>query len=118
MTAERAAGGRAAGKNETLHVGTDWVEVEILTDPFVILTRRGYAAAVEVEHLSKGGLYTVFVGAVSLAEKLEPIRVARGSLEGTQIRLKKESTDKFAQFVVEEVQGLQIGMGKGGDPNE
>jgi hypothetical protein len=94
-----------------LRIGTEWIEVEILTDPFVVLTRRGYAPAVEVEHLKEGVVYTLFVGAASLAEKLEPIRMARGSLEGAQVRVKKESNDRFAQYLVDDVKDQQAKEG-------
>jgi hypothetical protein len=71
---------------------------------------------VEVEALSEGKLYTFFVGAASLAEKLEPVRAARGSLEGTQVRLRKQSTERFAQYEVEEVGVPLAGTSEGGRP--
>lgn len=92
-----------ADRYPTLKVGTEWVEIEIRTDPFVVLTRFGYAPVLEVELLSEGKIYTWFVKAASIASKLEPIRMAHGSLEGVQVRVKRESAEQTAPYLVDDV---------------
>ena len=90
-------------RKPTLKVGTDWVEVEIRTDPFVVATRFGYAPVVEVEALREGKVYVWFVKAGSIAEKLEPIRIAHGSLEGVQVRIRRETAEQTARYLIEDV---------------
>jgi hypothetical protein len=82
-----------------LKVGTDWVEVTILTEPYVLATRRGYTAVMDV---MRGKLaHRLFVSAASLSVPLEEIRTSRGALAGARIRLRKRAADAFAPYDVE-----------------
>jgi hypothetical protein len=87
----------------TLQVGTGWVALEARTDPYVRFTWRGYAPAIDVEVLEEGHVKRLFVAAKSLAERLEEIRSIRGTLEGAQFRIRRETTDKFAAYLFEEL---------------
>jgi hypothetical protein len=90
-------------RSPTLKVGTEWMEIEIRSDPFVVPTRFGYAPVVEVELLREGKVYTWFIKAASIAEKLEPVRMAHGSLEGVQVRVCRETAEQTAKYLIEDV---------------
>ena len=86
-----------------LRVGTDWTYIEVLSDPFVIYKRLGYAPVIVVEELESELKYILFVSAVSLARCLEPIRERRGTLVGLNIRVRKKGEDRFSPYEVEEL---------------
>ncbi len=65
-----------------LKIGTEWAEVQILTDPFVVFRKDRYQPVVLVEELETELKYLLFVSAKSLDERLEPLRVRRGALVG------------------------------------
>jgi len=84
-----------------MRIGTGWQELEILSDPFVIFTRRGYAPVIEVKVLRSGLPQVLFVSAVSLSEQLEKIKEERGSLVGARVRIRKQDASQFAPYEVE-----------------
>lgn len=86
-----------------LRIGTDWSEIEILTDPFVVYRRDRYLPAILVEQLDSDDRYLVFVAATSLGKCLESIREERGALVGLRIRMRKKGDDQFAKYEVEEL---------------
>ena len=83
-----------------LKVGTDWADAEILTEPYVVMTMRGYAPVVDVK--SGTDKLLLYISAKSLSLALEPLVQANGGkFTGLKLRLKKESDDKMAGYVVE-----------------
>jgi hypothetical protein len=96
----------AMGKTDTgvlpsLHVGTAWTEVELISDVTVRLTFQGYAPVVAVRVTATGLAYWLFISAKSLAESIEPLRQTNGGFCGLRLRLRKESTEKYARYEVE-----------------
>jgi hypothetical protein len=86
-----------------LRVGTADTEIEILSDPYVVYTFRGYAPVVDVRVVRSGMPFVMFVSARSLASELEEMREAKGSLVGLRCRIRKESSDQFARYILSEV---------------
>ncbi len=86
-----------------LHVGPEWAEIQVLSDPFVIYRNNRYLPVILVEELSTEVRRLLFVAAVSLAQCLEPIRARRGALVGVNIRIRKKGEDKFSPYEVEEL---------------
>jgi hypothetical protein len=86
-----------------LRVGTEWVDVQVLSDPFVIYGRYGYTPVILVEALSTESRHLLFVSANSLAECLEPMRLRRGALVGLNMRVRKKGEDKYSRYEVEEL---------------
>lgn len=84
-----------------LRVGTEWAEVVLASDPIVVFTRRGYAPAVEVDR--NGMPHLLFVSAISIAETLERLRNANGSLVGVKVRLRRQGPEQFSPYEVEEI---------------
>lgn len=85
---------------QTLKVGTDPVDADVVSEPHVVMTFRGYSPVVDVQ--SGGTPYVLHISAKSLSMALEPLVKANdGKFSGLKLRLKKESADKMAPYVVE-----------------
>ncbi len=86
-----------------LKVGTEWAEIQILADPFVVYRNDKYLPVVLVEETSTERKCLLFVTAMSLAKCLEPFRAKRGALVGINVRIRKKSEDKFSPYEIEEL---------------
>ena len=82
--------------------GTTFTSLEVTSEPYLVLTFRGYTGAVEVLELATGSHYELLIGGIkSLAECLEPLRASNnGAFKGLKFRIKKESEDRFSPYVV------------------
>jgi hypothetical protein len=86
----------------TLKVGKEWVEAEIVSEPYVVMTFRGYAPVVSVK--SGGQEYQLYISSRSISQALEPLVKANdGKFAGLKLRVRKESDDKMAPYVVEKL---------------
>ena len=86
--------------NPTLKVGVEPVEADIVSEPYVVMTFRGYAPVVDVQ--SGGATHALYISARSLSNALEPlVKANAGKFSGLKLRLKKESEDKMAAYIVE-----------------
>jgi hypothetical protein len=87
-------------RKPTLKVGTEWVQVEIVSEPHVVNTMRGFAPVVDVK--TSGGEFILYISSKSMSDGLEPLmKAADGKFTGLKIRVKKESEDKMAKYIVE-----------------
>ena len=85
-----------------LDVRTGWIDVTITSEPFVVMTFKGYAPAVNVRVVRTGLDYLLYISAKSLAEGLEPMRKANeGHFKGLQFGIRKAAEDKFAKYEVQ-----------------
>jgi len=85
---------------ETLKVTPEWVEVEIVSEPYVLMTFRGYEPVVEVK--VGGESKRLFIGPKSLGQAIDPaVKKQGGRFTGLRFRAKKESADRMAPYVVE-----------------
>jgi hypothetical protein len=74
--------------------------VEIVSEPYVVMTIRGFAPVVDVK--TPGGEFILYVSSKSMSDGLVPLLEAHdGKFNGLKIRVKKESEDKMARYVVE-----------------
>ena len=82
--------------------GTTFTTLEVTSEPYLVLTFRGYTGAVEVLELATGSRYELLIGGIkSLAESIEPLRASNnGTFKGLRFRIKKESEDSFSTYVV------------------
>lgn len=84
-----------------LIVGTGLIQVVIVTEPFVLRTFKGYAPAVNVRHERQRTLHTLYIGAKSIADQLEPMREGnKGRFVGLEFAIRKESDDQYAKYVI------------------
>lgn len=86
-----------------LRVGTEWAEIQILTDPFVIYKRYKYLPVVLVEEIRTELKRLLYISAMSLSQYLESIREKRGTLVGVNVRLRKTGEEQFSPYEVEEL---------------
>ncbi len=86
-----------------LRISTNWSEIQILTDPFVIKSALGYGPVILVEELSTERKYIMYVSAKSLSNCLEPLRERRGALVGLNIRVRKTGDERISPYEAEEL---------------
>ncbi len=88
----------------TLKAGTGWIEVEVVAEADVVLTFKGYAPVLSVKVTKSGLVKHLYIGAKSLATRLEEMRRKnKNKFVGLKFRFKKESEESMSQYVVEEV---------------
>lgn len=84
-----------------LRVGTRWSYIDVLSDPIVVYTARGYAPVIAVD---RGGIeHILYISARSMSVALNKLYQEYGTLVGLSLRLRKESAEKFAGYEVEVV---------------
>ena len=89
-------------KRPNLKVKTEWISVEILTEPYVVMTFRGYAPVVDVKIPGEADPLSLFISSKSISHGLESIvQENGGKFAGLKLRLRKESDDRMAPYVVE-----------------
>jgi hypothetical protein len=83
-----------------LKVSTDWIAVEVVSEPYVVMSIRGYAPVVDVQ--SPEGKQILFISSKSISLGLDPLVQANGGkFQGLRLRLRKETADRMAPYVVE-----------------
>lgn len=83
-----------------LKVSTEWIPVEVVSEPYVVMSIRGYAPVVDVT--SPGGKQILFISSMSISKGLEPIVEGNGGkFLGLKLRLRKETEDRMAPYIVE-----------------
>jgi hypothetical protein len=88
-----------------LSIGTDWTPLELLTEPFVTVTFRGYTVAIDVRVIATQLEYTFLLGAKSLSEPLENLRVSSdGLLAGKKVAVRKSGEERTASYEVRVIQ--------------
>ena len=91
-------------KREFIRFGVDEVVVEIVSEPFVVNTFRGFAPVVEVKEEGEEEIKSMYISAKSLADSLTPMVDENGSkFTGLKLKIKRESTDNRAPYIVEKV---------------
>lgn len=87
-------------RKPNLKVGTEFVAVEITSEPYVVMTVRGFAPVVDVK--APGGEFILYISSKSMSDGLVPlIEAQEGRFQGLKLKLKKESDDQMARYVVE-----------------
>jgi len=91
-------------KLDILKINTGWINFQVVSEPDVLLTFKGYAPVLRVR-VEKSGLEKhIYISAKSLAEKLEPMRKENnGVFTGLNLKAKKTSEDRFAPYAIERV---------------
>src|SRR5262245_49257759 len=85
-----------------LKVSVGWIEVEVIAEPLVRLSIKGYTPILPVKVAKTGLTYVLYMGAKSFAEGLEPLRKQNnGAFKGLRFRIKKESSEQFSPYRIE-----------------
>ena len=91
-------------KREFIRFGVDQIVVEIVSEPFVVNTFRGFAPAIDVKVEGEEGIKSMYISAKSLADALTPmVDENGGKFTGLKLKIKRESTDNRAPYIVEKV---------------
>lgn len=87
---------------------TTWTTLEVVSEPYIVMTFRGYTAALETLDVETNESYELLIGGIkSLAEGIEPIREANGGLfSGLRIKIKKESTERSSFYIIESADSI------------
>jgi hypothetical protein len=87
-------------RKPNLKVGVEWITAEVLSEPFVVMSIRGYAPVVNVK--TPEGEFILYISSKSISEGLDPlVRTNGGAFKGLKLRLRKETEDKMAPYIVE-----------------
>ena len=85
-----------------LKVNTGWIELEITSEPDVLLTFKGYAPILHVRKLNNDLEYILYISAKSLGEPLEKLRENNGGVfQGIQFRVRKKDATPMAPYEIE-----------------
>ena len=87
-------------QRSNLKVGPNPVDVEIVSEPYVVMSFRGYAPVVDV--MGPDGKQILFISSKSISQGLDPLVQENGTkFQGLKLRLRKESEDRMAAYIVE-----------------
>jgi len=94
-----------AAPGERFVANTTPVKVEIVSEPFLVVTRFGYLPMVKVKNADSGAEQCLLVGSQSITTALEELRLENeGKLVGLKIVVSKESEDKKSKYIIEGVE--------------
>lgn len=86
----------------SLKVSTGWIELEIISEPDVVLSFKGYAPILRVRKIRTGVEFVLYISAKSLAVPLEELRENNGGgFMGIKFRIRKESMMQMAKYEIE-----------------
>ena len=84
-----------------LRVGTEWIDLTLEADPYVVVTARGYVAALAVRDES-GKSHELLAGAASISAGIELLHEENdGEYTGIKFKIRRESDDRFARYEIE-----------------
>ncbi len=84
-----------------LRVGTEWLDLTIEAGPYIVVTVRGYAAALPVRDAS-GASFELLAGAGSICTGIELLREENdGEYEGVRFKIRRESAERTARYEIE-----------------
>lgn len=84
-----------------ISIGTGWTAVRIVSEPFLVVTFRGYAPMCEVEVVSTGLRYGLLLGSKSITAAIEPLRAANGGLfANLHVSLRRLGAERTAAYEV------------------
>jgi len=87
-------------RKPNLKVGTEFIPVEIVSEPYVVMTIRGFAPVVDVK--CPQGDFMLYISSKSMSDGLVPLlETTEGKFNGLKFKVKKESEDKMARYIVE-----------------
>jgi len=99
---ERRKNSAIMEKLKPLKIGASAVHLEIISEPYIIMTIRGYAPVVNVKVTDSSEQNYLFIGSRTLSVSLEPLVKANGGkFSGLKFKLRKESDDRMASYILE-----------------
>jgi hypothetical protein len=75
----------------------------ITSEPYVVMSSRGYAAVVNVIERKSKREFFIYIGALTLSKPLERLSQENsGQMLGLEFWVRKEGADKTSRYVLEE----------------
>ena len=85
-------------------VNPSWREIEIISEPYVILNSFGYIPAVKVRVENKKIIQFMYINPKTLAAPLDQLKLKNSNLfTGIKLKIRKESEEKTAKYEIEEL---------------
>lgn len=85
-------------------VNPSWREIEIISEPYVILNSFGYIPAVNVRVKDKKVPQFMYINPKSLAAPLDQFKIQNKNLfTGIKLKIRKESEEKTAKYELKEL---------------
>ena len=81
-----------------LVIKDNWISIEVLSDPFVVPTSRGYAPAILIQRSNAYHAEYIFIAAKSIAVVLEKIRLNRNTLRGVRLMIRKTGLERTSTY--------------------
>ena len=87
---------------DAIKVTVDPIDLEVVSEPYAHMTFRGYAAVIDVS--IAGTTHMLYISSKSISVALEPLVQENGAkFTGLKLRVKKETEEKMAPYVVEKL---------------
>ena len=85
-------------------VSPAWREVEIISEPYVILNSFGYIPAVMVKVENKNIEQFMYINPKTLAEPLDKLKIQNNNIfTGIKLKIRKASEERTAKYETEEL---------------
>lgn len=90
-------------RHDAIKVTVDKVVLDVTSDPYVVYTFRGFAPVVNIR-TDGGEDRTLYLSSKSLSEQLHNLLLKNNEeWIGMKVRVWKDSEDRFARYMVEEI---------------
>lgn len=87
-----------------LEVYMGFIGLEIICEPYLVNSIRGYAPVVDVKHINERIEYSLYISAKSISDHLEPLRAKNNNMfTGIKFKIKKEDNKKISKYIIEEL---------------
>ena len=87
---------------DAIKVTIDPIDLEVVSEPYVHMTFRGYAPVMDVS--AAGTTHMLYISSKSISMALDPLVKENGDkFLGLKLRVKKESDEKMAPYLVEKL---------------
>jgi hypothetical protein len=91
-----------AAPGDRFTASTTPTKIEIVSEPFLVVTRFGYLPMVKAKNLESNAEQCLLIGSQSISTALEELRAMNeGKLVGIKIAVSKESEDKKSRYIIE-----------------
>jgi hypothetical protein len=90
-------------EKDTLKIDTEPVRVQVLSEPYVVFNRFGYAPVIDVWVKKRKREYIMYLSAKSLGQGIEAIRQSNQSgFKGLEFWIRKETAEKTSKYMIDE----------------
>jgi len=92
---------------DRFQISTSWQTLYILSEPYLVKTRRGYALSVKASYTDDNTQICEFYisGIKSLADGIEPLRSENfGNFQGLCFQVKKQSSERTSPYEVKAIE--------------